>query len=91
MIKISPTALNQFLSGCPGRLAWYQSHKLKEMYLPGPLRFGIEVHKLAETGDFPDDIFEYADSGGNVLAAEVARKMVKVLEKQGYEFLRYSV
>lgn len=90
MIKISPTALGQFLSGCPRKAAFYKDWKMKEKYLPAPLKFGIEVHKLVEEG-LPDDIFEYANEGGNVLAAEIARKMVKVLEKQGYEILDREV
>ncbi len=89
-LKVSPTALNQFLSGCPGQLPFYQNYKLKEKYLPSPLRFGIEVHRLVEKG-LPDDILKFAADGGNASAAEIARKMIKVLDKQGYEILDREV
>lgn len=86
-IKISPTALSQFLSGCPGKLPFYRDYKMAERYTPAHLRFGSEVHKLLETG-LPDDIMKY---NGNVLAAEVARKMIMILEKKGYEILAREV
>ena len=87
MIKISPTALNQFLSGCPARLAFYSQYKLKERYLPRALQFGIEVHDLVEKG-LPD-IEQIYD--GDIMAVETAAKMLKVLEKQGYEILAQEV
>jgi CRISPR/Cas system-associated exonuclease Cas4 (RecB family) len=86
MIKISPTALQQFLSGCPGKLQFFQSHKLKEQYLPAPMRFGIEVHKYVEKG-LPKNY----GVGMNVLAVEVARKMIKVLDNQEYDIIAREI
>lgn len=87
MIKISPTALSQFLSGCPAKLAFYRTHKMKERYLPKALRFGIEVHTLVEKG-IPTDFGAY---GGDLDAVEVATKMIKVLENLNYEILAREV
>jgi len=87
MIKISNSALQQFLSGCPGRLKYFQEYKLKEQYLPRHMKFGIEVHRLVEDG-LPARAYEH---GIDPVAADIARKMIKVLKKQGYEILDREV
>lgn len=84
MITISHSKLQQFLSGCPAKVKFYEKYNMKKM--PPALDFGIRVHSMIEEG-LPNPHPEPDE----VLAHDTAERLLNLVEKKGYVILDQEV